>query len=128
MVSAVDRNNKTNQQIKRLDINKAARESDMPSKIVKPFDNLIVVYLQENFNNRLKKGTFPKDFKKGVAHPTHKKDCKTENQTLDQLPFFLIYLKFMNDFYMIKSRLISVIFSLYNNAAFLSDIMSNVAS
>ena len=36
MVSAVDRNNTTNQQIKRIDINKAARESDMPTKIVKP--------------------------------------------------------------------------------------------
>ena len=88
MVSAVDRNNTTNQQIKRLDINKAARESDMPSKIVKPFDNLIVVYLQENFNNRLKKGTFPKDFKKAVAHPTHKKDCKTEKSNFRPITIF----------------------------------------
>ena len=45
----------------------------MPTKVVKPFDNLIVVYLQENFNNCLKKGTFPKDF-----HPTNKKDWTTE--------------------------------------------------
>ena len=88
MVSAVDRNNTTNQQIKHLDINKAARESDMPSKIVKPFDNLIVVYLQENFNNRLKKGTFPKDFKKAVAHPTHKKDCKTKKSNYGPITIF----------------------------------------
>ena len=78
MISTVNKNNTTNQQIKRLDINKAARESDMPTKVVKPFDNLIVVYLQENFNNCLKKGTFPKDFQKAAVHPTHKKDCKTE--------------------------------------------------
>ena len=128
MVSAVDRNNTTNQQIKRLDINKAARESDMSTKIVKPFDNLIVVYVQENFNDRLKKGTFPKDFKKAVTFQLIKRTAKRKNQTLDQLPFFLIYLKFMNDFYMIKSILISVIFSLNNNAAFLSDIIPNAAS
>ena len=66
------------QQIKCLDINKATQESDIPTKIVKRFDNLIVDYLQENINNCLKKGTFPKDFKKAVVHPTHKKDCKTE--------------------------------------------------
>ena len=65
------------QQIKRLDINKATQESDIPTKLVKRFDNLIVDYLQENFNNCLKKGTFPKDFKKAVVHPTHKKDYKT---------------------------------------------------
>ena len=88
MVSTVDKNNKfsfepitaddISQQIKRLDINKATQESDIPTKLVKRFDNLIVDYLQENFNNCLKKGTFPKDFKKAVVHPTHKKDCKTE--------------------------------------------------
>ena len=79
MVSTVDKNNKfsiksitaddISQQIKRADINKATQESDIPAKLVKHFDNLIVDYLQENFNNCLKKGTFPKDF-----HPTNKKD------------------------------------------------------
>ena len=88
MVSTVDKNDKFSfepitaddilQQIKRLDINKATKESDIPTKLVKPFDNLIVDDLQENFNNCLKKGTFPKDFEKAVVQPTHKKDCKTE--------------------------------------------------
>ena len=128
MISTADKNNTTNQQIKRLDINKAVRESDMPTKVVKPFDNLIVVYLQENFNDRLKKGTFLKTLKRLWLIQLIKRTAKRKNQTLDQLPFFLIYLKFMNDFYMIKSRLISVIISLNNNAAFLSDIMSNFAS
>ena len=39
------------QQIKRLDITKATQESDIPTKLVKRFDNIIVDYLQENFNN-----------------------------------------------------------------------------
>ena len=77
MVSTINKNNKfsfepitaddISQQIERLDINK--KESDIPTKLAKRFDNLIVDYLQENFNNCLKKGTFPKDF-----HPTNKKD------------------------------------------------------
>ena len=50
----------------------------MPTKLLKRFDNIIVDYLHENFNNCRKKGTFPKDLKKPVVHPTHKKDCKTE--------------------------------------------------
>ena len=76
MVSAVDKNNKfsfepiiaddISQQIKRLDINKATQESDIPTKLVKRFHNLIVDYLQENFNNGLKKGIFPKYFKKDL--------------------------------------------------------------
>ena len=88
MVSTVDKNNKfsfepitaddISQQIKHLDINKTTQESDIPTKLVKRFDNLIIDYVQENFNNSLKKGTFPKDFKKVVVHPTHKKYCKTE--------------------------------------------------
>ena len=88
MVSTVDKNNKfsfepitaddISQQIKRLDINKATQESDIPIKLVKRSDNLIVNYLQENFNNCLKKGTFSKEFKKVAVHLTHKKDCKTK--------------------------------------------------
>ena len=64
MVPTVDKNNTfsfdpitaddISQQIKRLEINKATQESDIPAKIVKHFDNLIVDYLQENFNNCLK--------------------------------------------------------------------------
>ena len=88
MESTVGKNNKfcfepitaddISQQIKRLDINKDTQESDIPTQLVKRFDNLIVDYLQENFNNCLKKGTFPKDFRKAAVHPTQKKDCKTE--------------------------------------------------
>ena len=88
MVSTVDKNNKfsfetitaddISQQIKCLDINKATQESDIPTKLVKRFDNLIVDYLQDNFNNCFTKGPSLKDFKKAMFHPTHKKDCKAE--------------------------------------------------
>ena len=61
---------------KHVDINKATQENYRPTKLVKRFDNLIVDYLEQNFNNCLIKGTFPKDFKKAVVHPTHRKDCE----------------------------------------------------
>ena len=57
MVSTVDKNNKFSfepitaddmkQQIKRLDINKATQESDIPTKLVKRLDNLIIDYPKE---------------------------------------------------------------------------------
>ena len=85
MVSTVNKNNTfsfepitaddISQQIKHLDIIKATQESDMPTKLVKRFDNLII---SKNFNNCLKTGTFPKGFKKAVVHPTQKKDFTTE--------------------------------------------------
>ena len=68
MVSTVDKNNKfsfapvtaddisqqiTNAYHKRLDNNKTTQEIDIPTKLVKRFDNLIVDYQQENFNNCL---------------------------------------------------------------------------
>ena len=63
MVSTVDKNNTfsfepitaddMSQQIKYLDINKSTQETDIPTKLVKCFDNFIVDYLQENFNSCL---------------------------------------------------------------------------
>ena len=110
--------------IKRLDI-KATHESDIPTKLVKRFDNIVVDYLQENFNNCLKGGTFPKDFKKDVFTPPIKGTVKQKNQTIDRLALCLIYLKFIDDLYMTKCILISVIFSLSINVASVTNIVHN---
>ena len=64
-------------EIKRLDIKKAARESDIPTKVIKQFPNLCIDFLHKNINSCLPDGTFPNDFKKAVIHPIHKKECKT---------------------------------------------------
>ena len=65
------------QQIKRFDISKAIQASDIPTKLVKCFYNLIDDYLQENLNSCLKKGTSLKRFKILKVYPTHKKGSKT---------------------------------------------------
>ena len=66
------------QQIKRFDISKAIQASDIPTKLVKCFYNLIDDYLQENLNSCFKKGTSLKRFKILKVYPTHKKGSKTE--------------------------------------------------
>ena len=98
MVSTVDKKNKFSfelitaddipQQIKRFDINKAAQESDIPTKLVKCFYNLTDDYLQENFNNCLKKGTSLKRFKTLKVYPTHKKDSKMEKSNYRPISIF----------------------------------------
>ena len=97
-VSTFDKNNKfslqsiieddISQQIKGSDINNTTQESDIRTKLVKHFDNFIVDFLQETFNNFLKKGTFPEDFKKVVVHPTYKKDCKTKKSNYRLISVF----------------------------------------
>ena len=57
-----------------------------------------------------------------------KESAKRKNQTINPLAFCLIYLKFTNDFYMTKCILISVIFFLNINVAFVRDIVTNTAS
>ena len=116
MVFTVDKNNTfsfepitandISQQIKRLDINKATQESDIPTKLVKHFNNLIVDYLQENFNNCLKMVPSLKTLKRLLFIQPIKKTAKRKKQTIDQLAFCLIYLKFLNNFYMTKCILI----------------------
>ena len=89
MVSSVDIKNQfsfepftandTSQQIKHLDFNKATQESDIPTKLVIRFYNLMVDYQQEHFNNCPKKGTFPNNFKKAVVHQPKKRTAKRKN-------------------------------------------------
>ena len=132
MVSTVDKNNKFSfepvtaadmkQQIKRLDINKATQESDIPTKLVKRFDNLIVDYLQENSIIVLQKVPSLKTLNRWWFIQPIKRSAKRKHHTIDQLTFCLIYLKFTNNFYLTKYILLSVIFS-YLNAAFVSEIV-----
>ena len=57
-----------------------------------------------------------------------KKTEKRKNQAIDQLVFFLIYLKFMTEFFMTKCILISVIFFLNIKVIFIRDMVPNTAS
>ena len=65
-------------EIKRLDIKKATQESDIPTQVINQFPDLFIDFLRKNINSCLTEGTYPNDFKKAVAHPVDKKECKTE--------------------------------------------------
>ena len=84
------------------DINKVSQQSDIPAKLVKHFDNLIVDYLQENFNNYLKKGTFPNNLKKAMVHPVHKINCKMEKSNYRPVSIFPNLSKIRERLYMTK--------------------------
>ena len=137
MISTVDKNNKfsfkpiyrrwyitTN---KLLDINKATQESDISTNLVRRFDNLIVDYLKENFNNFLQKCTFPNDFKKPVVHRIHKKDCKTKKSNHRPISI-LPNLTNIHERLLYNQMLLSVIFSLNINLPFVRDTVPSTAS
>ena len=61
-----------------LDIKKVAQKSNIPTNVTMQFPILIVDFLHKNIDSCLTEVNFPNDFKKKVAHPTHKKEFKTE--------------------------------------------------
>ena len=84
-------------------------------------------FLQENINYSLTKGTYPDGFKKAVAHPILKKDCKTEKPNYRPINIFPNLSK-MKDCCM--TRHIITWRNVFENtsAAFESVIMRNFAS
>ena len=56
-----------------LDIKKGSLSSDIPTKIIKEFDDLFVTFITENFNLCLNKGEFPQVLKIAEVTPIYKK-------------------------------------------------------
>ena len=82
------------QQIKRFDIIKATQESDISTKLVKRFDNIMVDYLKENVIVLNKVPSLTTLIRLWFMQPI-KRTSNRKNQNIDQLVFCLIYLKFM---------------------------------
>ena len=60
-------------EIKNLDIKKGSLSSDIPTKIIKEFDDLFAIFITENFNLCLNKGEFPEILKIAEVTPIYKK-------------------------------------------------------
>ena len=60
-------------EIKNLDIKKGLLSSDIPTKIIKEFDDLFVIFITKNFNLCLNKGEFPEILKIVELTPIYKK-------------------------------------------------------
>ena len=84
------------QQIKRFDIIKATQESDISTKLVKRFDNIMVDYLKENVIVLNKVPSLTTLIRLWFMQPI-KRTANRKNQNIDQLAFCLIYLKFMKN-------------------------------
>ena len=60
-------------EIKNLDIKKVSLSSNIPTKIIKEFDDLLATFITENFNLCLNKGEFPETLKIAEVTPLYKK-------------------------------------------------------
>ena len=58
-------------EIKNLDIKKGLVFSDIPTKIIKEFDNLFATFIPKNFNLCLNKGKFPEILKIAEVTPIY---------------------------------------------------------
>ena len=60
-------------EIKNIVIKKGLFSSDIPTKIIKQFDDLFAIFITENFNLCLNKGEFPEILKIAEVNPIYKK-------------------------------------------------------
>ena len=67
-------NSKINQQLK------AFRSNDIPTEIIKDFEDLFATFIYNNYNESLLDGTFPEDLKTAEVVPVYKKKkCTDKN-------------------------------------------------
>ena len=60
-------------EVKNLDIKKGSLSSDIPTKMIKQFDDLFAIFITEDFNLCLNKGEFPEILKMTEVTPIYKK-------------------------------------------------------
>ena len=86
-------------EIKNLDIKKGSLCSDIPTKIIKEYDDLFATFITEYFNLSLNKGEFPEILKITEVTSIYKKANQFEK---DQLAFCLIFQKILRELCIIK--------------------------
>ena len=64
-------------------------------KLSKNNSDIFSRFFQANLNNTIEASTFPEQLKYADVKPVFKKDFRTDKKNIDQLAFFLMYLKFM---------------------------------
>ena len=65
-------------EIKNLNIKKGSLSSDIPTKIIKKFDDLFAIFITENFNICLNKEEFPEILEIAEVTPVYKKANRFE--------------------------------------------------
>ena len=65
-------------EIKKINTKTAIQSNDIPSKLIKEFEELFSIFIANNFNNCLEESFFPESLKKAEVLPIFKKANKTE--------------------------------------------------
>ena len=89
-------------EIKNLDIKKGSLSSDIPTKVIKEFDDLFAIFITENFNLCLNIGKFPEILKIAEVTPIYEKENPFEKDNYRPLGFCLIFQKFMRELCIVK--------------------------
>ena len=87
-----------------MNTKKAALQDDIPVKILKLNNDLFSQYLCQIFNESIEAGNFPNELKYAdITQLYNKKIINTKKQIIDLLVLYLLYSKYSNIVFMIKS-------------------------
>ena len=87
--------------VKTLDTVKASQQSDIPTKILKQNSDYFAVYFYKNINQCISKSIFPSYLKLADVTPVYTNKSKNSHNSIGQLPYYAIFLKFTKDVSMI---------------------------
>ena len=90
-------------EIKNLDIKNAASQDDIPVKILKLNNDIFSQYLSQIFNESNEGANFLNELKYADITPVYKKIIDTKKRIIDLLVLYLLYPKYSNVVFMIKS-------------------------
>ena len=90
-------------EIKKLNTKKAAPQDDIPVKILKLNNDIFSQYLSQIFNESIEAANFPNELKYTDVTPVYKKIIDTKKRIIGLLVLYLLYPKYSNVVFMIKS-------------------------
>ena len=90
-------------EIKKLNTKKAAPQDDFPVKILKLNNDIFSQYLSQMFNESIEAANFPNKLKYADITQVYKKITDRKKGIINLSVLYLLYPKYMDAFFMIKS-------------------------
>ena len=82
-----------------LDSTKVSQDADIPTKIIKDNTDIFSDFLLSGFNNSITTSfIFSSTLKQAILTAVFKKGEKIRRKTIDQLPYYQIYRRYLSDF------------------------------
>ena len=87
------------EEILSLDSTKVSQDADIPTKIIKDNRDIFSDFLLSGFNNSIITSfIFSSTLKQAILTAVFKKGEKIRRKTIDQLPYYQIYRRYLSDF------------------------------